>query len=469
MAAIQSTSKLARYKRTLRSFLPQGKTKLLGSAPPLAGGYIPYLGYGLRYGNQGPELFRELKKRWGNVFTLRMVGKHITFGLDKDFVKQLYSAPHEKISFFEGLKQFRGFGTIIRFEATGPEGKNVGLKVLREHLAPRVKEASKELDQEVRDALSRLSEKGQLNLRTDLSTAIVQLTSYLLVGPRLARDPEFLATMSEFDEATHGMATSLFSQRPLERAALVRNRVVKHLCDELDKKRQEDPPDTPDLLDCMLVARDSEDNPFTNEQIADELVGYLFGTTANTPAAAVMLMYHILQDPDLRRRVEEELQEVRQQCGDVLDFGALRKLKFLDACLNETLRLYTSGMHLRCLKQDTQMGPYLIPAGELVGTSPYVLHRDPSVYPNPDAFDPDRFLTSKPPSLHFVPFGRGLHACVGQRLAKAEIMLVVARVFTDLQPSLVPLEKPFKVNWKTAGLACSHESLTVQVTPSEEQ
>lgn len=460
-----------RALETLRSLAVRSTTPWGTEGPPLAGGLLPFFGYALQYGIRGPEVLRELRARHGDVFTLRIVGKHITFCLSREAVEYLYEAPYEEVSFLDGIRLFRGFGTVIRMDVTGPEDANVGLETLRRYLAPRVHEATGELDREVRLALSDLASAGTVELRSALGGVMARVSSALLMGPRLARDPGFIDAARAFDDATQNMVPAMLSPRPLHHAARCRDRLEGHILNELAQRRAEPEREPQDFMDVFRAARDANGRPLTDAQVASDLVGYTFATTANTPAALSMCLLHILRDPALRARVESELNEVLAQTGDVLDTAALKRLTLLEACLHETLRMFAPGIHLRALRRDVRIGAFTLPAGALMAVSPYVLHRDPSAYDDPDVFDADRFLAGprrpakKPSAMSFVPFGRGLHACIGRTLARAEVMLTVARVLTDWKPSLVPLEKPLAPNWATAGIAAPNQPVYIRPAP----
>jgi cytochrome P450 len=440
-------------------------------APPLAGGFLPFFGYALEYGIRGPEVLRELRARHGDVFSLRMIGRNITFCLSREAVEYLYEAPYEEVSFLDGIRLFRGFGTVIRLDATGPEEANVGLETLRRYLAPRVHEAVIELDREVRSTLLELagaSPTESVELRGSLGRITARLSSSVLMGPRLARDPAFLDAAFDFDDATQQMVMSVFSSRPLERAAQCRDRLEGHILEELARRRAAVEHEPQDFIDALLAARDAHGRPLSDRQLASDLGVFTFATTANTPAAVTMCLLQILSNPALRVRVESELEALLEQNGDVLDTAALKRLKLLEACLHETLRMYSPGIHLRMLRHEVRMGAYTLPSGSLIAVSPYVLHRDPSMYEDPEVFDPDRFLDGprrpamKPSAMSFVPFGRGLHACVGRTLARAEVMLTVARVLTDWKPALVPLTKPLATSWATAGMGMPNQAVYIK-------
>lgn len=96
---------------------------------------------------------------------------------------------------------------------------------------------------------------------------------------------------------------------------------------------------------------------------------------------------------------------------------------WLMASIHEALRLYPPGWYVgREATTDTLLGGYVVPAGSFAITSPYLVHRNPRVWPEPDAFRPQRFLESVPAHGYF-PFGLGVRMCIGKHLALEEIAL----------------------------------------------
>jgi cytochrome P450 len=99
--------------------------------------------------------------------------------------------------------------------------------------------------------------------------------------------------------------------------------------------------------------------------------------------------------------------------------------------LNEVLRLHSVLLFTRRATEETELGGVRIPAGTEIAYSPYALHRDPAVYPDPARFDPDRWLPDRMAQLPlhtFSPFGAGQHKCIGDAFAWAEMTIVLAAI-----------------------------------------
>jgi cytochrome P450 len=92
-------------------------------------------------------------------------------------------------------------------------------------------------------------------------------------------------------------------------------------------------------------------------------------------------------------------------------------------------------------------GNWTIPPGTIFGMSSYMMHRDPSIFPRPDVFDPTRWLnnprscTGKPLNRYLVPFGRGPRMCLGLNLAYAELHMGLATLFRQLKLKLYETDR----------------------------
>jgi sterol 14-demethylase len=428
--------------------------------PPVIGWQVPFLGCGLGFGLGGPRWLHDQHARLGSPFTLYMKGQRFTISQDPEFMRHFYTAGVDDVSFFEGLATFPGFSELIAMGMSGPEGANVGMDVVRKFLPARTSKASAELDEELTISLSESLASGRADLLSTMRRAILRMSALLIVGPGLARDRIFIDTFGVFDDAMLGLVASLSTTRSVRRGLAARTQAVERILVELERRRREPNSGDPrDVADAMLIAQQSNGELLTNEVIAMELFGYMFGALANTHTAATMCVMQIVTNPALRRRVEDEQRACRAAHGPVLSPASLKDMPVLNACYQETLRFYVAPMHVRLVLKPLQIGQYTLPERSMIAFSPYLLQRDPSVYTDPDVFDPDRFLAgprgpAKAPSVsHYLPYGRGIHTCLGRHLARQEIMLGVARLLRDFEVELAPCKDPLAANWITNGIA----------------
>jgi cytochrome P450 len=162
--------------------------------------------------------------------------------------------------------------------------------------------------------------------------------------------------------------------------------------------------------------------------------------TAGTETTGLTLTtttFHLLAEPSVLTKLQAELREHFPVCNEVISYRELEKLPFLTACINEGLRL-ASGVSGRLPRVDphgaTQYGQYTLPPGTAISMSIRDIHYDPSIFPDPTAFKPERWLENSDNARRLkerflVPFGKGARSCVGSSLAMAELFAVIGNVF----------------------------------------
>jgi cytochrome P450 len=127
---------------------------------------------------------------------------------------------------------------------------------------------------------------------------------------------------------------------------------------------------------------------------------------------------------------------------DAADLQVPAQLKFTEAVLRESLRLYPPTW----VFERVALGPDRLPSGTPVEAGgrlylcQWVMHRHPRFFPAPDAFEPERFLSASARPFRFVyfPFGDGAHTCIGEQFAMLEALVVVAAVSRRFRVELVP-------------------------------
>src|SRR5918995_4394703 len=205
--------------------------------------------------------------------------------------------------------------------------------------------------------------------------------------------------------------------------------------------RRRSPGEHDDLLALLMEARDENTGEgMSDKQLRDEVITlFLAGheTTANALTwASYLLSTHVAVARKMRAEVDEALQ------GRIPTASDLPILTYTRMVIDETLRLYPPAWitNRRAIEDDTVCG-YRIPADATVSISPYVTHRDPTLWENPEGFDPDRFSPERSagrPHYAYFPFGGGPRQCIGKGFALLEATLVLALLTQQYELHLVP-------------------------------
>jgi len=181
-----------------------------------------------------------------------------------------------------------------------------------------------------------------------------------------------------------------------------------------------------------------------SERSAGEHVRTFFAAGYDTVAAALTWTCHLLgQHPQWQERLAAELDSVAG--GRELAFAELRQLPVMRAVIDESLRLYPPAPAIgREATQDEVLSGHAIPKGSTVVLCILAAHRDARSWPDPQRFDPGRFLRGEAPPWAHLPFGAGPRACLGTQFALMELQLVLAALLRRfrLAPGAGPAPKP---------------------------
>lgn len=175
-----------------------------------------------------------------------------------------------------------------------------------------------------------------------------------------------------------------------------------------------------DVLSTMLSA----DPPLTQDQLHDEILTLMLAGHETTAGALTWTLTLLSRFPQVRRRLETEAADN----GGGLD---PRALPYATAVLHESMRLYPPAWTIeREAIGDDIVAGVPVPAGSTVAVPPYLIHRRPDIWPDPEGFDPERFLPGAPqrPEFSFVPFGGGKRICVGSNFAMLEATLALSHL-----------------------------------------
>ena len=184
---------------------------------------------------------------------------------------------------------------------------------------------------------------------------------------------------------------------------------------------------TPDVLDLLIAARDSSGAPLSAKEIRDEIVTFIVAGHETVAAALTWCWALLAASPQIQQQVQLEVDSVLS--SEHLTLSDLARLPFTRACVDEALRMYPPAWLItRKALADDELAGAKIPAGALVIMSPWIVHRHPDFWVDPDSFVPQRFLDGSVTRHAFIPFGNGLRLCIGRDFAYAEAVALVARI-----------------------------------------
>jgi cytochrome P450 len=281
------------------------------------------------------------------------------------------------------------------------------------------------------------ADRGEpLRIRDEMTRLTADIVTRALFGVEIAGEAEAVAesftvlnrsVVAQFEHPFLALLPLPTLSGRVRRAARTLDEVVRGII----ARRRAAGTDAGDLLSMLLDARDEESAAgMTEQQLRDEVMTLLLAgheTTAN----ALSWTWHLLgRFPEAGERVAAELDEVLGDREPTAD--DLPRLSCTRRTIEESLRLYPPAWIIsRSAREEDEIGGFRIPRRSIVALSPWITHRDPRFWNDPERFDPDRFLPERMaarPRFAYFPFAGGPRQCIGNGFAMTEATLVLATI-----------------------------------------
>jgi retinoid hydroxylase len=213
-----------------------------------------------------------------------------------------------------------------------------------------------------------------------------------------------------------------------------------------------------DVLSLLLNTVDEDGNKFTETQVINQAIGFLFAGHDTTSSLMSWLLFELGNHPKWRQKLRDEHQQVVG--SKPITMNQLRQLPNMTNAIKEGERMYPPAFIIcRMATADIEYDGYLIPAGWYVCIFPMMTHRLPEIYQDPDLFDPDRFAPpreeDKKQPYSLIGFGGGVHSCLGVELAQMEMKIILSTLLqkydwtvTPTTDEIAPVRRPFSMQKK---------------------
>ena len=439
--------------------------------PP--GPRAPRLWQTLQYLARPMPYFEECHRRYGDLFTLRLVGSGTwVFLAAPDLARALFTAPPGlfetgamNLSVWGALA---GSGTLFTFDdARHIERRRLLLPVFHgERLASYVTAM-----REVAESVARSWDPAR-PLRIAKAMQEMTLRTLLRVGFGLglhASDSSLLRLLSRVADEVLGSSLLLMPALQLDWGRLSPWGRMLALLGELDRellaeirRRRATGERGDDVLSYLLDVRDADERPLEDRDVRDELMTMLMAGHDTTETELTWAFSLILSHPQVLEQIREEVDRVTG--GAPIERGHLPELPYLGAVISESMRLRPIAPHVafRRLTRPYAIRGYEIPAGTIVSNAVHLLHRRADVYADPLDFRPERFDASKPDPYAWAPFGGGSRRCIGMTFALWEMKVILATVLrsTDLE-----LVRPRIERERSGFFVVARDGLPARVAP----
>ncbi|MFC9835699.1 cytochrome P450 [Rhodococcus sp. NPDC127530] len=418
-------------------------------------------------------LMRRVREECGNVGVFQLADKKVVLLSGAEANEFFFRSTDEDLdqqAAYPFMKPIFGEGVV--FDAS-PERRKEMLhnQALR---GEQMKGHAATIAHEVDRMVAQWGDEGEIDLLEFFAELTIYTSSACLIGTKFREqlDGRFAHLYHELEQGTDPIAyvdayapIESFRRRDEARVQLVA------LVQEIMNGRVENPPqgkEDRDMLDVLVSIKDEDGNErFTADEITGMFISMMFAGHHTTSGTAAWTLIELLRHPDYAKQVVAELDDLYSDGSDI-SFGALRQIPKLEAVLKETLRLHPPLIILlRVARGEFEVGGYRIAENDLVAATPAISNRIAEDFPNPDTFDPERYIDPNQEDIvnrwTWIPFGAGRHRCVGAAFALMQLKAIFSILLQDwefemAQPSetyrndhskmVVQLQQPCTVRYR---------------------
>lgn len=288
--------------------------------------------------------------------------------------------------------------------------------------------------------------EGELrDFHTDIMALTLEIVGRTLLGVNTREESEEIARVIEaafvyYEHRLYSWFRMLPPRVPTPsrvRFHLAKRRLDKIVYRIIDRCRTAGPEED-HLLARLMRARTEDGEAMSQRQLHDEALTMLLAGHETTALAMMYAVYLIARHPAQAARLRAEVDDVLE--GRRVTSKDLERMPYLDAVLREALRLYPPAYAFgREVVTPFELGGYPIAKGSQVIVTPYGVHRRPEYFPDPERFDPERWLDARAralPRFAYLPFGGGPRVCIGSHFAMMEAGLLLATLVQQVELSV---------------------------------
>ncbi|XP_039260317.2 cytochrome P450 26B1-like [Styela clava] len=443
-------------------------SSLTASLPLPPGDFgIPFIGETLSWVIQGSKFNSSRRKQYGKIFSTHFLGKPVIKVTGAENVRQILQGEHDKVTTIWPTTVRRIVGEHSIANCRGDQHKYIRKLALRgfthTSLNSYIEDARKTISNKIRSWRTHAGTARKIY--TDLLQMTFEISAKAMVGLKFKNDEEKTEAFTNF----HEMIKNLFSlpydlpfsgfRKGLQKKEWIHKMLDSHLKNKLKYARSrgndlEEPEN--DVVHYMLQgeiaerqknegrdsgidsersSEDEEERGISMNELKQNVVELMFAGFLTTGSSISSLIIQLAKHPEIRKKVEEELEEQGYLSSDdiEIDLEKIQKLTYLEQVIKETLRLMPPilGGYRRAMK-TFQIGDYRIPKDWTIiynirDTHEYEFQDDTEF--DPDRFSREKWTENRQNRFKWLPFGGGPRVCVGKEFARLVIKLTTIELF----------------------------------------
>ena len=428
-------------------------TSTLKEVPRVSGGDEEY-GHLEEFRTDPIGLMQRLRDECGDVGYFTLASKKVILLSGAEANEFFFRSPDEDLDQAEAYPFMTPiFGEGVLFD-TSPERRKEMLhnSALRGDM---MKGHAVTIENEVRQMIAGWGDEGEIDLLDFFAELTIYTSTACLIGKKFRNqlDSRFANYYHLLERGTDPLCyvdpyldIESFRIRDEARAGLVE--LVQEVMDTRIANPPKDKSDR-DMLDILISIKDEEGNPrFTANEITGMFISLMFAGHHTSSGTSSWTLIELIRHPEVYSAVTKELEELYSD-GQEVSFHALRQIPELENVIKETLRLHPPLIILmRVAQGEFEVEGYPIHKGELVAASAAISNRLPEDFPNPDAFEPDRYNKPREEDIvnrwTWIPFGVGRHRCVGAAFAMMQIKAIFSVLLREYEFEMAQPPESYK-------------------------
>ena len=395
------------------------------------------------------EFLDTCTNKYGDPFAVRVLGLNsppVVFFSQPQAIKEIFAISSEQFDYKKATHVFQplmGEQSLILQEGKSHQRQ-------RQLMLPHFHgDRMKTYGQIICQITQAVTQQWQLGKQISINHFLPDITLQIIlqvvfgISPGERYEQLKVKLSSLLEDVTTPWYSSLFFFPPLQKdmgawspwGHFVRRRqqIDKLIYAEISQRRRENDLTRTDILSMLMAARDENGQQMNDEELRDQLMSLLLLGYETTAAALAWAFYLIHSHPQVRDRLQQELNNADNTQPD-----AIAQLPYLTAVCQESLRVHPIALICtpRMVRDSVHIGGDKFNAGTIIVPCIYLTHRREEIYPQPEKFHPERFLQQKFSPFEYLPFGGGSRGCIGAAFSLYEMKLVLATVLSQYELEL---------------------------------
>jgi cytochrome P450 len=400
----------------------------------------------MRFAKEPDSFFRDLRQSQGDPFYLKLpaIGE-IVCSAKAEAAQEVFALPTEVLSAVPGNPVEPLLGTKSLILQEGAVHRRQRKLIGPAFAGDRVRAYGEIFQAATEEALGDLTVPGEFDAHALTSAVALDIILRAVFGVTGNRRRVFRDAISAVSAASSfalllipKLRQDLWGLSPWRGFCRARDAFNALLMEQIEERRSEDV-ERQDVLSKLMRARDEDGQPFSDEELLDQLRTLLIAGHETTAITVAWGLYYVHENPAIGDRLRTEL----TQLGPAPDAVQLASAKYLQATCNEALRLHPPVPFVgRTVNKAIPFCGIDLAPGTNVGIAVGLLHENEETFPDPLRFVPERFLDKKYSPNEFAPYGGGIRRCVGAPFGDLEVKVILGALLTRARCELLTTANP---------------------------